>query len=244
MSSWLSGMVPEPVKRLYHALSHSRKDDEVALQAHPSHTTHPSEQPVAPAPPPSSNRSHNPSLPVHDMPSLDSDTDSSSCSDDDGPSFLYPSNRRHHTHSSPSANINRSPHHQSCRRRHATSTSCHAGQIDSAASDNDDDASTIHFPAPLTHLPREENLPSQPPPRHRSPTPAPRRPLRNDTPAPRHAAPVSKISWRDWVGCAPPSTAPPAVEPDATVNAAAALLQDIHSTIVCDGSPLAYNTSL
>ena len=98
-------------------------------------------------------------------------------------------------------------------------------------SDSSDDEEVIYFPAPSTALPSRS-----PQSRHRSPTPTPRRPLRSNTPAPRHAEPVSKISWRDWVGCCPPSTSSPIASPDATVDAAAALLREVDITIICDGS--------
>jgi ribonuclease HI len=73
-------------------------------------------------------------------------------------------------------------------------------------------------------------------------TPPARRPTRSNTPTPRHSAPVTNISWHQWVGCAPPShstalddASPPATS---TLQAAIALLQNVHTTINTDGSYL------
>lgn len=208
MTSWIQGLVPGSVKRALNAL-YPRACEGTASQAHSAAAPLSPEQPVAPALNPPSSCTHQPPISCSDMPGMVSDSDSSSDSDDGSP--YIPSRR----HSKPAAT----------RRAHS---------IDSTASDTSDD--TAYVPAPSARRDDNQRPPPQPLPRHRSPTPTQRRPLRSNTPAPRHAAPVTKISWREWVGCAPPPTTPPAALSDEIINSAAALLKDVHSTIICDGS--------
>jgi ribonuclease HI len=112
-------------------------------------------------------------------------------------------------------------------------------------SDSSSDDGEIHFfprsPSAQHHSVSSNNsdlpLPSIQPSRHcSSTTPSRRRPVSCATPPPRHAKPITKIAWREWIGCDPPSTAPIADTSTATVDAATALLKDVHTTIICDGS--------
>ena len=91
------------------------------------------------------------------------------------------------------------------------------------ASDSSDCDNCIHIPSPL-----------------RTQTEPARRPTRSHTPNPRHSAPVTSVSWHQWVGCAPPShcATPAASSSSATsiLQSAATLLQHVHTTINTDGS--------
>ena len=54
-------------------------------------------------------------------------------------------------------------------------------------------------------------------------------------PAPRHDQPVSRLSFSNWVGALPRPAEQPAPS-TSTIDAAAEILRDIDSSIVCDGS--------
>jgi ribonuclease HI len=107
--------------------------------------------------------------------------------------------------------------------------------LESDEHSSSDQDGTIYLPAPEARQ-SIDNPQQQQRSRPFSPSPTSRRPPRNTTPAPRHAQPVNMISWRDWVGCSPPPTSPHITTPDATIDAAASLLRDTHTTIICDGS--------
>jgi ribonuclease HI len=179
--------------------------------------------PVAPAAPPSTphprspGRDHaQPPPPNHPAPLIHSDMpvlsyDSDPSSDDDSNAYLFtPSARQYNARSR-----HRSPPPEARRPRSNTPAPRHS-KLHSDTSDSDN---RVHVPSPQTST---------------------RRPLRLNTPDSRHSAPVNSISWQQWVGCAPPSH--PAIPTDAsdaapsTLQAATAILHNVHTTIIADGS--------
>jgi hypothetical protein len=224
MTSWFSGLVPAPVKRAFNALYSGEEHQDTALQASPLTAPLSPEQPFSPAHAPAApilsapplNQRPFPSRPPdsNSMPCLGSDSDSSDSEDDvPAPAARQPNVRQRHTprYRSPSPTPRRPL-------RSNTPAPSHS-RLHSDASDSDS-CFHVHPPSML-----------QPPTR---------RPMRSNTPNPRNSAPVNSVSWQKWIGCAPPS---PSVIPhddlpqqDSTLQAAAVLLQHVHTTIIADGS--------
>jgi ribonuclease HI len=229
MTSWFHGLVPAPVKRAFNALYSGGEHQDTALQASPPAAPLSPEQTVAPA--------HAPTIPIsaasplnscpsppllpdrNGMPSLGIDSDSS-CSEEDVPAPYARRTNAGHRHAPRLRCPSQAPR---LPLRNNTPAPRYVGhsQIPSDTNASDDDP--VDVPCP----PRNFS-----PPR--------RRHFRDHMPEPRHSKPATSVSWRQWVGSAPPGEAAThpnvPLSPMSPIRAATALLQHVDTTIVQDGS--------